>query len=129
MYIMDEVQTGVGLTGKMWAHEHFVKPDIIAFGKKTQVCGILVSERVDEVKDNVFHVSGRINSTFGGNLTDMIRFARVLEVIHEENLLFILKNCLHKFICHPDRVIRILKLNRVVSTAGHIKPRIITCFY
>jgi L-lysine 6-transaminase len=42
MYIMDEVQTGIGLTGKMWAHEHFVKPDIIAFGKKSQVCGILV---------------------------------------------------------------------------------------
>jgi L-lysine 6-transaminase len=87
MYIMDEVQTGIGLTGKMWAHEHFVKPDIIAFGKKSQVCGILVGERVDEVKDNVFHVSSRINSTFGGNLTDMVRFARILEVIHEENLI------------------------------------------
>jgi L-lysine 6-transaminase len=87
MYIMDEVQTGIGLTGKMWAHEHFVKPDIIAFGKKTQVCGILVSERVDEVEDNVFRISSRINSTFGGNLTDMVRFSRILEIIHEENLI------------------------------------------
>ena len=86
MYIMDEVQTGIGLTGKMWAHEYFVQPDIIAFGKKTQVCGILVSERVDEVKDNVFHVSSRINSTFGGNLTDMVRFTRILEIIEEEKL-------------------------------------------
>ena len=38
MLILDEVQTGVGLTGKMWAYEHFgIVPDMIAFGKKTQV--------------------------------------------------------------------------------------------
>src|SRR5207302_8488170 len=38
-FIVDEVQTGVGLTGRMWAHEHFgLTPDALAFGKKTQVC-------------------------------------------------------------------------------------------
>ncbi len=41
MLIMDEVQTGIGMTGKMWAHQHFVEPDMIAFGKKMQVCGFL----------------------------------------------------------------------------------------
>jgi L-lysine 6-transaminase len=86
LLIYDEVQTGVGLTGKFWAHEHYVKPDILAFGKKAQVCGILASERVDEVKDNVFHVSSRINSTWGGNLVDMVRFGRILQVIEDENL-------------------------------------------
>ena len=86
LLIYDEVQTGVGLTGKFWAHEHYVKPDILAFGKKAQVCGILASERVDEVKDNVFHVSSRINSTWGGNLVDMVRFGRILQVIENENL-------------------------------------------
>ena len=88
MFIMDEVQTGVGITGKWWAHEHFTsKPDIIAFGKKTQVCGMLSSNRVDEVKQNVFSESSRINSTFGGNLTDMVRFQLILEIIINENLL------------------------------------------
>lgn len=86
MLIYDEVQTGVGLTGKFWAHEHYVKPDILAFGKKAQVCGILASERVDEVENNCFHVSSRINSTWGGNLVDMVRFGRILEVIEEEGL-------------------------------------------
>lgn len=87
MYILDEVQTGVGLTGKMWAYQHFdFDPDIVCFGKKTQVCGIMVSSRVDEVKDNVFTVSSRINSTFGGNLTDMVRCQKYLEVIEEEKL-------------------------------------------
>lgn len=89
MLIYDEVQTGVGLTGKMWAHEHFgpeARPDIISFGKKTQVCGIFVSQRVDEVEKNVFHESSRLNSTWGGNLTDMVRFTLYLEVIQKEAL-------------------------------------------
>jgi L-lysine 6-transaminase len=86
LLIYDEVQTGVGLTGKFWAHEHFVKPDILAFGKKAQVCGILAGKRVDEVENNCFKVSSRINSTWGGNLVDMVRFQRILEVIEEENL-------------------------------------------
>ncbi|MEL0011363.1 MAG: L-lysine 6-transaminase [Bacteroidota bacterium] len=86
LLIYDEVQTGVGLTGKFWAHEHFVKPDIIAFGKKAQVCGILAGKRLDEVETNCFKVSSRINSTWGGNLVDMVRFQRILEVIEQNNL-------------------------------------------
>src|SRR3990172_2602651 len=86
-FIVDEVQTGVGLTGKMWAHEHFgLEPDAMAFGKKTQVCGCLVGPKVDEEPENVFHVPSRINSTWGGGLTDMVRFSRYLEIIHEERL-------------------------------------------
>jgi len=88
MFIIDEIQTGVGLTGKMWAYEHFdFKPDILAFGKKTQVCGIMVNDRVEEVKDNVFRVPSRLNSTWGGNLVDMIRFQKYLEVIKKEKLI------------------------------------------
>ncbi len=86
LLIYDEVQTGVGLTGKFWCHEHYVKPDILAFGKKAQVCGILAGKRIDEVENNVFQVSSRINSTWGGNLVDMVRFERYLEIIEQENL-------------------------------------------
>jgi L-lysine 6-transaminase len=87
LYIVDEVQTGVGLTGKMWAYQHFgFTPDVLAFGKKTQVCGILAGRRIDEVEKNVFHESTRINSTWGGNLADMVRFGRYLEIIEEEKL-------------------------------------------
>lgn len=99
LLIYDEVQTGVGLTGKFWAHEYYVKPDILAFGKKAQICGILATNRVDDIETNCFHVSSRINSTWGGNLVDMVRFDRILEVIEEENLVKnaeITGNYLHK---------------------------------
>jgi len=86
LLIYDEVQTGVGLTGKFWAHEHYVQPDILAFGKKAQVCGILAGTRIDDIETNVFHKSSRINSTWGGNLVDMVRFQRYLEIIEEEKL-------------------------------------------
>jgi L-lysine 6-transaminase len=86
-FIVDEVQTGIGLTGRMWAHEHFgLQPDALAFGKKTQVCGCLVGPRVDEEPENVFKVPSRINSTWGGGLTDMVRFGRFLEIIAEDRL-------------------------------------------
>lgn len=88
MLVFDEVQSGVGITGKMWAYQHYpIEPDILAFGKKAQVCGIIASKRVDEVENNVFTESSRINSTWGGNLVDMVRATRYLEIIEEENLL------------------------------------------
>lgn len=86
LLIFDEVQTGVGLTGRFWAHEYFVKPDILSFGKKMQVCGILAGPRIDEVETNVFKVSSRINSTWGGSLVDMVRSQKYLEIIEEEQL-------------------------------------------
>jgi L-lysine 6-transaminase len=88
LFIMDEVQTGAGMTGTAWAYQQLgVEPDVGAFGKKTQVCGIMAGGRVDEVPDNVFRVSSRINSTWGGNLADMVRSRRILEVYEADRLI------------------------------------------
>ncbi|MCL5874148.1 MAG: aminotransferase class III-fold pyridoxal phosphate-dependent enzyme, partial [Candidatus Thermoplasmatota archaeon] len=87
LFIVDEVQTGMGVTGKWWAHQHYgIEPDILAFGKKAQVCGIMAGKKVDEVEENVFKVSSRINSTWGGNLADMVRSTKVLEIMKKYNL-------------------------------------------
>ncbi|MEO8275849.1 MAG: L-lysine 6-transaminase [Thermoanaerobaculia bacterium] len=87
LLIFDEVQSGFGTTGKWWSFEHFgVEPDLFAFAKKTQICGVAAGPRVDEV-DSAFKISSRINSTWGGNLVDMVRCQRIVEIVEEENLL------------------------------------------
>jgi L-lysine 6-transaminase len=87
LLVFDEVQTGMGITGQMWAHEHWdVQPDLMAFGKKTQVCGFMAGRRIDDEPENVFKVKSRINSTWGGNLVDMVRCQRYLEIIDEDRL-------------------------------------------
>jgi L-lysine 6-transaminase len=87
LFVLDEVQTGCGTTGSAWAFQQLgLSPDVVAFGKKVQVCGIMAGGRVDEVPDNVFRTSSRINSTWGGNLTDMVRSRRQLEVIEADGL-------------------------------------------
>ena len=88
LFVVDEVQTGAGLTGTAWAYQQLgLTPDVVAFGKKTQVCGIMAGGRVDEVADNVFAVPSRINSTWGGGLTDMVRARRILEVVERDGLI------------------------------------------
>jgi len=87
LLIFDEVQCGMGATGRNWCCEHFnVLPDLLAFGKKAQVCGVMAGPRIDEVKDNAFRLSSRLNSTWGGNFTDMVRSTHYLRIIEEERL-------------------------------------------
>jgi len=87
LLIFDEVQCGVGVTGRNWCCEHFdVLPDLMAFGRKAQVCGVMAGPRLDEVKDNAFRLSSRLNSTWGGNYTDMVRSTHYLRIIEEEHL-------------------------------------------
>jgi len=87
LLIFDEVQCGMGATGRNWCCEHFnVLPDLLAFGKKAQVCGVMAGPRLDEVKDNAFRLPSRLNSTWGGNFTDMVRSTHYLRIIEEEHL-------------------------------------------
>jgi L-lysine 6-transaminase len=87
LLIFDEVQCGMGLTGKNWCCQHFgVMPDLLAFGKKAQVCGVMAGPRLDEVKDNCFRLPSRINSTWGGNFTDYVRSTHYLRIIEQERL-------------------------------------------
>jgi len=88
LFVLDEVQTGGGLTGTAWAYQQLgLEPDIVAFAKKVQVGGIMAGRRVDLVADNVFKVSGRLNSTWGGGLVDMVRSRRILEIIERDGLI------------------------------------------
>ena len=88
LLIYDEVQCGWGTTGKWWAYQHHgVAPDVLCFGKKAQTCGILAGRRLEEVENHVFEQSSRINSTWGGNLVDMVRSGHIIDAIVDERLL------------------------------------------
>ena len=88
LFILDEVQTGVGITGSAWAYQQLgLEPDVVAFAKKVQLGGVMAGRRVDEVPDNVFTVPGRISSTWGGGLADMVRSTRLLEIIESQGLI------------------------------------------
>jgi L-lysine 6-transaminase len=87
LLIYDEVQSGMGITGRNWCCEHSgVLPDLLVFGKKSQVCGVMAGPRLDEVKDNCFRLPSRISSTWGGNFTDYVRSTHYLRIIEQEGL-------------------------------------------
>jgi L-lysine 6-transaminase len=84
LFVLDEVQTGGGATGTPWCYQQLgLAPDIVAFGKKVQLGGVMAGRRVDEIDQNVFRVPGRLDSTWGGNLTDMVRSRRLLQLIEQ----------------------------------------------
>jgi L-lysine 6-transaminase len=87
LLIFDEVQCGMGVTGRMWCCQEFdVMPDLLAFGKKAQVCGVMAGPRLDDVQDNAFRLPSRLNSTWGGNFTDMARSTHFMRIIAKDNL-------------------------------------------
>jgi L-lysine 6-transaminase len=88
LLIFDEVQCGMGVTGHVWCCQNFgVLPDLLAFGKKAQVCGVMGGPRLDEVKDNAFRLPSRLNSTWGGNFTDMVRSTHLMRIVEQETLI------------------------------------------
>jgi L-lysine 6-transaminase len=105
LLIFDEVQTGMGHSGRNWCFQHFhVTPDLLVFGKKAQVCGVMAGKRLDEVPDNVFRRSGRINSTWGGNFTDMVRSTHYLRIIEQEQLVDNAREMGDRFLAELQRI-------------------------
>lgn len=82
--IFDEVQTGFGSSGMVWYSNVIdIKPDILVFGKKSQVSGIMVQES----HSKVFDIPKRLSVTFDGDLLDMIRCKYIIKAIEKFNLL------------------------------------------
>ena len=81
--IIDEVQAGMGRTGKWWSFEHYgIKPDIVSAGKSLQV-GATISSEDWAVKE-----SGAVSSTWGGgSRIDMAVGLEVIRTIEKEKLL------------------------------------------
>lgn len=77
----DEVQTGGGATGRMWAIDHFNlphPPTAVATGKKFGNGAVYMIEPLEDI--------GVLDSTWGGSLADMVRVVREMEIVTEEGL-------------------------------------------
>jgi 4-aminobutyrate aminotransferase len=84
--VVDEVQSGVGRTGKMWAIEHFgIEPDIVAtakgLGSGMPIGAVIAKEHWMRWKP------GSHGSTFGGNPVAAAAAIATLEVIRDEKLM------------------------------------------
>ncbi len=107
LLIFDEVQTGFFGAGSPWLWQQIgVKPDIVVFGKKTQQCGVYANTRVDEVDNNCFKLVSRINSTWGGNLTDMVRSRQLLDIILGDKMMENIKARGEEFVRGLRRIAR-----------------------
>ena len=87
LLIFDEVQTGIGRTGKMFCYQHYgVRPDIMilakALGNGVPIGAILAKEEIASLLGPGSHAS-----TFGGNFLACRAALTTLETIKEENLL------------------------------------------
>mgnify|MGYP003111511823 FL=1 len=93
--IFDEVQTGFCTTGKVWYFEHLgIEPDIVIFGKKAQVCGILTKEDFSDIFE-----TKRLYTTWDGELLDMIRSTHIIDFIEKNNIMDKFSLFSKEFIC------------------------------
>jgi acetylornithine/N-succinyldiaminopimelate aminotransferase len=87
LMILDEVQTGIGRTGKWFGYQHFdVEPDIITMAK-TLGGGVAIGAMMAKPEIAAALVPGKHASTFGGNALACAAAIAVIEAIEEENLL------------------------------------------
>ncbi|HFK5585093.1 aspartate aminotransferase family protein [Elizabethkingia anophelis] len=85
VFILDEIQSGYGRTGKFFAHQFSgVKPDIITtakgMGNGFPVAGVLISPKIQAKK-------GMLGTTFGGNYLACAASLAVLQILEQENLI------------------------------------------
>lgn len=83
-FILDEVQTGVAMTGTLWAHEQLelpTPPDMVTFGKKMQLGGFFATKEYDITQ------FGRMYQTRNGDRARAMLATTTLQTIEAENLL------------------------------------------
>jgi L-lysine 6-transaminase len=83
--IFDEIQIGFGVSGKMWYYQHLnIEPDIVVFGKKSQVSGMMAKEHLGAAIQSPVK---KLELTWDGDLIDMVRCYYIMEAYERYNIL------------------------------------------
>lgn len=84
--IFDEIQIGFGATGTLWFFENLdIIPDIVLFGKKTQVSGLMAVEKFSGIFDH--ENIPRLEVTWNSDTLDMIRSKYIVRAFKDLNIL------------------------------------------
>jgi len=84
--VFDEIQIGFGATGKLWFFEHLnIIPDIVVFGKKTQVSGLMAADKLSGIFDH--ENIPRLEVTWNSDTLDMIRSKYITRAFKELGVL------------------------------------------
>jgi L-lysine 6-transaminase len=87
LLVFDEMGTGIAATGRFWCHEHFeVRPDLLVFGARLGLGGVLGSRRLDQVEDGAFTERGRLGSSRGVSPVSALRAARIVDTVAADEL-------------------------------------------
>ena len=106
--VFDEIQIGFGATGKLWYFEHLdITPDIVLFGKKSQISGLMVVEKFNGIFDKE-HVN-RLEVTWNADTLDMLRCKYIIKAFQTHN---ILENVIQRGNQLKDRL---SKMNKISS--------------
>ena len=84
LFIVDEVQTGVGATGTFWAHEAWdlpTSPDMVTFSKKFQAAGFYLNQRLRPTQPY------RLYNTWMGDPVRAMQAAAIVNEIQDKQLL------------------------------------------
>jgi len=108
--IIDEIQSGIGRTGKWWSFQHYgVKPDIMTSAKALQVGAAITSKEYDPKEP------GSVSSTWGGgHRIDLAVALKTIEIIEKEKLM---KNAT-KIGNHMMRRLKEKKSSKIVDVRG-----------
>ena len=122
--IIDEVQTGLGRTGKWWTYQHYgIKPSIFTIGKALQLGAVVFDKKFEPRKPGVLSSTwgggSRIDMAIGRKTIDIIYNEKILEKVNKSGNL--LKKCLIEIKNKDTQIIDVRGLGLMLGVEFHKK--------
>ena len=122
--IIDEVQTGLGRTGKWWTYQHYgLKPDIVTIAKALQVGAVVFDKKFEPRRPGVLSSTwgggSRIDMAIGIKTIDIISKGKLLDKVNKSG--DFLKKCLSELKSKHDIIMDVRGLGLMLGVEFHKK--------